>query len=146
MICSMAWIDPVDQWCFPLRMPLGCCGNRVAVPNNCIDTYIKCLWCECSNGLITAAICLGIPRTFVHRISTGGHELLKVTIFGTGLGAMNIQVANGSEYLSASRKPDAKKTLLKCRHCSYPWSLCWIKLKQIGNCKSKLFLLVYSLY
>eukprot|EP00434_Breviolum_minutum_P043023 symbB.v1.2.038323.t1/scaffold5929.1/size22372/3 len=49
---SRAW---VPCWCC-------CCGNRVAVPNNCIDTYIKCLWCEYyfSTGLpsVEAGICL----------------------------------------------------------------------------------------
>ena len=31
----------VPCWC-------GCCGTRLINPNNCLDVYVKCLWCECA--------------------------------------------------------------------------------------------------
>eukprot|EP00434_Breviolum_minutum_P035112 symbB.v1.2.031082.t2/scaffold3512.1/size84356/3 len=60
--------------------PRSCCGNRMAVPNNCIDTYIKCLWCQYyfSTGLpsVEAGICPGPSWRFAPR------QLLVLLFFG----------------------------------------------------------------
>lgn len=36
--------ESFSQACIPCWC--CCCGSRLAMPNNCIDTYIKLLWCE----------------------------------------------------------------------------------------------------
>eukprot|EP00913_Durusdinium_trenchii_P021054 g19787.t1 len=98
--------ESFSQACIPCWC--CCCGSRLAMPNNCIDTYIKFLWCEYffHTGIpsVEAGLCPGsggslerslIPESFIRKgpscSQASAHPLCGTTRFAPVVAASGLR-------------------------------------------------------